>query len=130
MYEKLKSWLLDDTLFGVIMVVLVGVGSFGLGRLSVQENIPAVNSTPSAVLQALSPVTPAMTPTSVEVPTKAAIPTVSGEGVMVASRSGTKYHLPSCPGAKQIKPENRIEFASRAAAEAAGYTPAANCPGL
>lgn len=48
----------------------------------------------------------------------------------IASKSGAKYHLPSCPGAKQIKPENRIEFKSKEEAEARGYSPAANCPGL
>ena len=51
-------------------------------------------------------------------------------GEVVASKSGSKYHLPTCAGAKQIKPENLISFASASAAEAAGYTPAANCKGL
>ncbi len=131
MYEKLKSLVLDDTLFGVVMVVLVGIGSFGLGRLSVQENIPVVNSAPAAALQALTPtITPAVATQTLTEVNEPSQPTVSGGGAVVASRSGTKYHLPSCPGAKQIKPDNRIEFATPAAAEAAGYTPAANCPGL
>ena len=56
--------------------------------------------------------------------------TMAVEGVVVASKSGTKYHLPTCSGAKSIKPDNLITFASIAEAEAAGYTPAANCPGL
>jgi len=51
-------------------------------------------------------------------------------GDIVASKQGSKYHLSSCPGAKQIKPENRVVFPSAAAAAAAGYEPAANCPGL
>lgn len=132
MYEKLKRWLQDDTLFGVCLVVLVGVGSFGLGRLSVQEQVPAVATTPAASFQSLVPTgvpeavgesIPASSPNLVP-------PPASGNDVVVASRSGTKYHLPSCPGAKQIKPENMIEFSSISAAEAAGYTPAANCPGL
>jgi len=54
----------------------------------------------------------------------------SGETVVVGSRTGSKYHLPSCPGAKQIKTENLINFSSIADAEAAGYKPAANCPQL
>lgn len=131
MYEKLKSLVLDDTLFGVVMVVLVGIGSFGLGRLSVQENTPVVNSAPAAALQALTPtITPAVATQTLTEVNEPPQPTGSGGGAVVASRSGTKYHLPSCPGAKQIKPDNRIEFATPAAAEAAGYTPAANCPGL
>lgn len=119
MYEKLKSFLLDDTTFAVLMVLLVGLGSFGLGRLSVLEfgSISAVstNSTALLPLSALE--------TTVD---KA----VNTETPVVASRSGTKYHLPTCPGAQQIKPENKIEFASITLAEAAGYTRAANCPDL
>ncbi len=53
---------------------------------------------------------------------------ISGE--VVASKQGTKFHLNSCPGAKQIKPENRVVFPTVAAAVAAGYEPASNCPGL
>lgn len=126
MYQKLKSLILDDAAFGAILVILVGIGSFGLGRLSVQENVTTVNE--AAVASTFRPVeTPRVVPESVIVPDVDVAPV----GVtVVASRSGTKYHLPDCPGAKQMKPENRIEFPSSAAAEAAGYTPAANCPGL
>lgn len=48
----------------------------------------------------------------------------------VASKNGTKYHLPWCSGAQRIKEENKVWFKSKAEAEAAGYTPAANCKGL
>jgi hypothetical protein len=46
---------------------------------------------------------------------------------VVASKNGTKYHYEHCPGAKQIKAENKISFNSPAEAEASGYTLAANC---
>jgi hypothetical protein len=52
------------------------------------------------------------------------------EGKYVASKSGTKYYLPTCSGAKRIKEENKVWFATVADATAAGLTPAANCPGL
>jgi len=42
-------------------------------------------------------------------------------------RSG-KYHLPHCSGYSQINLENRVEFATEADAEAAGYIRAGNCP--
>ncbi|MCA9367941.1 deoxyribonuclease I, partial [Candidatus Kaiserbacteria bacterium] len=58
------------------------------------------------------------------------VPTTAGETTVIASKNGTKYHLPSCPGASQIKEANRLEFASIAQARAAGYEPAKNCPGL
>lgn len=48
----------------------------------------------------------------------------------VASISGTKYHLPSCSGAKRIKEENKVWFSTKEDAELAGYGPAGNCPGI
>lgn len=54
----------------------------------------------------------------------------SGSGTYVASKNGTKYYLPSCGSSKRIKEENKVWFATKEAAEAAGYGPAANCPGL
>lgn len=48
----------------------------------------------------------------------------------LASKNGTRYYLPNCSGAGRIKPENRVWFKTREDAEAAGLTPAANCPGL
>jgi hypothetical protein len=51
-------------------------------------------------------------------------------GQVVASKTGTKYHLPSCPGAKQISAKNLVVFESIEAAKRAGLTAAANCPGL
>ena len=52
------------------------------------------------------------------------------EAFLVASKSGTKYHLLDCPGAKTIAEKNKIYFKSIVEAIAAGYTPAANCKGL
>lgn len=52
------------------------------------------------------------------------------EQVYMASKNGTKYYLPTCGSAKRIKEENRVWFATKAEAEAAGYSAAANCKGL
>ena len=51
-------------------------------------------------------------------------------GTYVASKNGSAYYLENCAGAKRIKPENKIDFATEAEARAAGYKPAANCQGL
>ncbi len=48
----------------------------------------------------------------------------------VASKTGTKYHLPTCIGARSIKEENKVWFTTRMDAEQAGYTPAGNCKGM
>lgn len=57
-------------------------------------------------------------------------PVGKASGTYLASKNGTKYYLPSCGGSKRIKEENKIWFDTKAEAEAAGYGPAANCPGL
>ena len=49
------------------------------------------------------------------------------KGQVVASKNSTKYHFLTCPGAKSIKAENKIFFASAQLAEASGFTLAGNC---
>lgn len=110
MWEKLKSIEQDDSWYFALLLVCVAVASFGLGRQSVA---PAPSTQPGAVQLHETP-TPA--------------PAAGVE--VVASQQGTKYHLPDCPGAKRIHDENRVAFASPELAQAAGYEPAANCPGL
>ena len=122
MYEKLKSFLSDDMLFMSLLLLLVGIVSFGLGQRSAVLGHFATAKTQLAGV----------------VFTEAAVADLveDGEGELVVTRpvvvsqSGTKYHLPDCPGAAKIKEENKLYFDSAALAEAAGYTPAANCPGL
>ena len=48
-------------------------------------------------------------------------------GAYVASRSGTKYYLPTCSGASRIKEENKIWFNSESEAENAGFTKSSTC---
>lgn len=95
----------------VALVLLVGMASFGLGRLSaLEEARPAISVSQAA----------------------AAADSVSMQvgGQVVASRKGSAYHFPWCSGATSIAPQNKIWFASSAAAQAAGYRPAKNCKGL
>ena len=46
---------------------------------------------------------------------------------VVGNKRSGKYHLPHCSGYSQINLENRVEFASEAEAESAGYIRAGNC---
>ncbi len=46
---------------------------------------------------------------------------------VVGSKDSDKYHLPTCGIAKNIKPENKVEFKSPADAVKAGYTPCGVC---
>jgi len=126
-WDKFKSFcgqiLAEERLFLGILIVSLTVTAFGLGRLAEQSALPAepIVSSASVVFTEASPLAPE----------EAALNEVPSEDEQyVASKSGTKYHYPWCPGAKQIKEENKIYFDSKPAAEAAGYTPAANCQGL
>lgn len=121
--RRIKRGVAGD-LVVILIVILVGTAGFGLGRLSVQDvqegEIKIIN--PS---QAASAATPLETSSDEVVPG-----TIVPGGQFVASKSGTKYHFPWCPGAAQIAEKNKIWFANEEEARAAGYTPAANCKGL
>jgi Metal binding domain of Ada len=132
--EKLKSFIADDGFYMAALLILVSVASFGLGRQSVTESEPVKTlENKASVILTESPrtnTTLAPTPLKTTAVEEAKSEVPAAEGEVVASKSGTKYHLPTCSGAKSIKPENLITFVSCAEAEAAGYTPAANCKGL
>lgn len=119
-----KPAILEASLVPAI-VLLVALGAFGLGRLSAApgslqalriiypDGVPAEPLANTAAVAAMAPASVHAT-----------------EGAYVASKNGTKYYLAGCSGAKRIKPENKVYFVSASAARAAGYDPAANCPGL
>ena len=106
------------------IVLLVAGAAFGLGRLSAGSGQPVA-------LRVIYPDgVPAQPVASMAV--AKALPAMAGQGAgaYVASKNGSKYYLVSCSGATRIKPENKVYFGSAAEAKAAGYEPAANCPGL
>ncbi|MCA9355861.1 hypothetical protein KC865_04945 [Candidatus Kaiserbacteria bacterium] len=122
MYEKFKSLLSEDAFFYSILILLVGIVSFGLGRRSWETGGREIEShSLASVIITEAPADP-----STSVVKEPAQPSIT----VVASRSGTKYHLLDCPGANQIKDDNKIFFDSVELAKAAGFQPAANCPGL
>lgn len=140
MREKFKLWLENDRLFYSTSVILIGITSFGLGRLSANGDLNGFKTT-RALVQVVEPIyfpaTAAMSElVNIETEkegiflnnTQAQIQNT--QVVVVGSKNGTKYHLPTCSGAKNIKPENLVTFSSVKEAEMAGYQKAANCPGL
>lgn len=121
MYEKFKSVIKDDTLYIALLLILVGVVSFGLGQQSASEKVSnQVPTAPAGVIFSEAPKNVQNNQQNKEIKSVG----------LVASKSGTRYHLLTCPGASQIKEENKIYFNSVESAQAAGYTPAANCKGL
>ena len=96
-----------------LLVILVGLGGFGLGRMSTLE----ATTGPISITQA------------------AAVGGSSDEatrqgGKVIASKTGTKYYFPWCTAATKIAEKSKIWFDDETAARAAGYTPAGNCKGL
>jgi len=121
-----KSFLGNDDWFVAILIVLVAVVSFGLGRASYKpDNRQTSGIAPATVVESLIPTLHTDTSTTTE-----PIAPETTPNAYVGSKNGTKYHLPWCPGAKQMKEENKIWFQTKEKAEAAGYTPAANCKGI
>jgi len=101
----------------VLIIILVASASYGLGRLSVLEK----NREEVTISRAAAVVSPVLADTKVNNIEK---------GFLVASKSGQKYHFPSCAGAAQIADKNKIWFSSYEEAQKAGYTKATNCKGL
>jgi hypothetical protein len=108
---KYKGW--PEAALLPAIVVLVGLSAFGLGRLSV-----TAGEGPRLVIRLP------------DASTQTAAAYMAGQGAYVASKGGTKYYLPSCSGVSRIREENKVWFATVQEALSAGYTAAANCPGL
>lgn len=124
--EKLKP--IENDVVLVIVIILVALISFGLGRLSkIREN-----KTPITIENISGNISASQIGDSGKnIPAPAVKPGFTAEEKLyVASKSGTKYHYPWCSGALNIKEENKIWFSSKEQAESAGYQPASNCKGL
>src|SRR5665213_1582141 len=96
-YSQKRGLKIKSDLFIVLLIVLVGFTSFGLGKLSVYEGqktpisitdngINNINSTTS--LSALQ--------------NSSATQTKSQSGIVFASKSGTKYYYPSCSAGNRV----------------------------
>jgi capsule polysaccharide export protein KpsE/RkpR len=135
MFDRFKSLLQDDLFFYTVLIVLIAIASFGLGRASVMQEsmknkpileIGAQKASGVESQSILSQTSASSTATS----DQNTVPATVGTNTYVASKNGTKYHLITCPGAKQIKEENKIYFSTKEEALRAGYTPASNCKGI
>lgn len=119
----------EKDLFIGLLVLLVAILSFSLGRLSKLEeskvpvsieqvnNLSAVSASPFVNNKAGASLDPAQASSGQTLP-------------YVASKNSTKYHRVDCAGAKSIKEANKIWFQTVEEARQAGLTPAGNCPGL
>lgn len=142
MPTKLKGWKIGVVQFWekyeikVVLIIgfcLISTISFELGTLQgqkwqqkpliIEKNAVNKEEAASAVQ---SPAKPQILPQE-EAKAGSAINMTSQDCAFVGSKNSTKYHLPTCRWAKQIKPENIVCFASADAATAKGYSPDKNC---
>lgn len=118
--QKIKQFLESEKgkdILIISIVVLVGLASFGLGRLSKEGSsglkveytdqsanvVSAEEGLPQAVKN-------------------------SGEGKnFFASSRGSKYYPSNCEAGNNIKKENRVYFDTREDAESAGYELSGSC---
>ena len=126
--RKVKNWIIENKadLFVTAIIFLVGLASFGLGRLSVlwlkKEPIVIENYELRSTNYGAE--------NKQKETEKTAVVSEAIKGRYVASKSGTRYHFPWCSGAQRIKEDNKIWFETKEEAEKAGYKPALNCPDL
>src|SRR5687768_4971090 len=124
-----------EELFLVSVIVLVALISFGFGRLSALESgsggeLEVVSAPVSAeelaeLSQKVRLYAEGETPPTDEAEVGESSPTN-----IVGNKNSKIFHLSACSGAKNMAEANKVFFASIAAATAAGYRPAGNCPGL
>jgi hypothetical protein len=117
-WSQEKGLKIKDDLYIVLILILVGTASYGLGKISSYEK----NKTPISVIK-----TENVMYTSVS---QSGSVSTSSKGLLVASKSGTKYYYPWCSGVSRITEANKVWFNSIEEAKAAGLTPASNCTGL
>ena len=103
-----------------LVIVFACLAAFGLGRLSAQS------PQKEALFRPVEAQNHAQTALALGSTAEAS----KGDGTVVASKSGSVYHLPWCPGAARISPQNLVTYESEEAAKRAGLTAAKNCKGL
>ncbi len=112
------------TSINIIVIILVGICAFGLGRLSTQNPKfdDQITITDSSVGNTKS-MSASVLGTQIY---KNNTDTYS-KGEYVASKNGKLYYTVNCSGAKRIKEENKIWFESKAEAEKLGLTFSTSC---
>jgi len=95
-------------------MIAVALTSFGLGRLSLQMGKASALEGSIKLIEGQESGFPEER-------------TNQPEKRFVASKNGTKYYPLDCGGAKRIKEENKIWFASKEEAEKLGYLLSLTC---
>ena len=131
--QKIKQFIESEQgkdILTVLIVILVGVGSFELGRLSknnpnsgIKIEYPEGGSAQSAnVISSLEPYNFSQSSTKKIIGEKSS----TGKSFFASNR-GSKYYSMGCSAGKSIKQENRVYFTTGEEAEKAGYALSSSC---
>lgn len=134
-FVKKVERFLESPYWLLSVILLIAILSFLLGRISKigesKERVRLLNNPPSPPYIKGGTEKETSASVSQNGQMSAVVNSAIREKVeVVGSKNGTKYHLPTCPGAKQIAEKNLIKFESIEEARSRGYTPASNCKGL
>jgi len=134
--EKIKHFIQSDNgkdLLILFIIILVGLGSFQLGRLSKGEISPNIGiNYPNQEAQALKSLNQISDSGQTKEDPKIAESyeykgvDLTGRNYFASSR-GTKYYSFGCSAGKTIKQENRIYFDTEEQAKEKGYTKSSSC---
>ena len=127
--EKIKQFIESEKgkdIMIVMIVILVGLGSFELGKLSKESSSSGIKIeyTGSNGEQITS-----QSANAISASTNAGnlnFESTSGKNYFASSR-GSKYYSVGCSAGKTIKQENRVYFTTGEEAEAAGYELSSSC---
>ena len=126
----IKHWIESDTgkdVLVIIIIILVGLGSFELGRLSkdnANSGIKIEYSDQEAnILGSIDQNSTDLSPNPDILQNSQKLIL----GNFFASNRGTKYYSLGCSAGKTIKQENRIYFATSTEAQNAGYELSSSC---
>lgn len=122
--HKIKSRIGIDKMTFLYLLIIMGVGisSFGLGRLSVVNKV--YNKADNSVINQTGEVLKTSDRIDGNISTTQVI---SSEKRYVASKNGKMYYSLGCSGANRIKSENEVWFNTKEQAEKSGYALASAC---
>ncbi|MEK7113791.1 MAG: hypothetical protein AAB873_03120 [Patescibacteria group bacterium] len=124
--EKIKHFLESDggrDILTIIIIILVGLSSFGLGRLSKRSTNGLkieYRGKEASVLGSINEYEQ-ISPNSLN------NTNLANPKNFFASSRGSKYYSLGCSGGKTIKEENKIFFTTKEEAEGAGYALSDSC---
>ncbi|MEK7219399.1 MAG: hypothetical protein AAB687_01850 [Patescibacteria group bacterium] len=128
--EKIKHFIESDKgkdILMVLIVILVGLGSFELGRLSKVSSSAGIKIEYSNQNQENVENSISSENSQNSTQTANTISVIQNGKNFFASNRGSKYYSLGCSSGKDIKQENRIYFATGEEAEQVGYALSSSC---